>query len=295
MSRIRKAKAEDKNRLKEMYMDIFDDMPAFVDYYFENRIDYERILVTEDTDGRIVAMLSRNEKFLSYNGKKIRADYIYAVAVEADQRGKGIAKALVNEALRLAEEEEPKSDIVYLIPVNEKIYRGNGFVTVRDEDWEEFELNPETICADGTEFFSITSCDEDLSVKLSDFAKEFEKQHYRENYLCTYRDERYFKRMAEQMKAEAGYIALIKKDDKILGFAFVNGESNTCIEDYMCEESYKTCLFSTIADRGNAGCLKMKRHRLMVKIINQEIFGTKNWNETEKPVAISNIYINEEV
>ncbi len=68
---IRNPAKDDKNKIKEMYLDIFDDTLVFVDYYFESRFDEHSVLVCDNENGEIMSMLSRNARHFSLYGKNL--------------------------------------------------------------------------------------------------------------------------------------------------------------------------------------------------------------------------------
>lgn len=289
---FKKADITKKNKIKAMYERIFDDPEAFVKYYFDERFDAKKVTISEDENGDIISMLSRNAKHLSVCGKTFKADYIYAVAVDENHRGKGISKNMVNKALELSEKEG--TWFSYLIPVNAAIYEGNGFVSVRESKnvllGEENQTNE---CEnDG---YSLEVYDgsmytgkykETLINELTEYCSN-NKGNYEDAAIVTYRDEKYFEVMLRQYYIEKSQIAILRRNilengNQIVGFAVINGEKEIIVCDYMCEEQCENILADAIKKHFNIERLIFKCNPIMVKITNPMFFTLLNSKENGK-------------
>ncbi|MBE5940347.1 MAG: GNAT family N-acetyltransferase [Lachnospiraceae bacterium] len=284
---IRSADIRHKNQIKAMYERIFSDPKKFTEYYFEERMIPERVLISADNSGKVISMLSRNAKHLSVGEKLFDADYIYAVAVDNEYRGQGLSRDMVNKAVELSAKEG--TYFTYLIPVDEKIYKGNGFVTIRNsgeislrgtgakEDVRLEELN-------GRYYDS----KHNIIRELVEFSADYNHNILEKNIIATYKDEAYFKVMLNQIDAEDSSIVIIRKSEKIKGYAIINGhkerqsdEIRIC--DYVVEPDYEFELAERIKIRYNINNIKFIYNKVMAKVTSP--YFLENLNATEDKVV----------
>ena len=85
--KIRYAKEDEKDSIREIWDYCFNDSPKFTDYYFKNRYDrYNTVVV--DEDGEIVSSLQLNQYKINLNDKYY--DTSYVVGMLTVEKGKDI-------------------------------------------------------------------------------------------------------------------------------------------------------------------------------------------------------------
>lgn len=94
---IRLAQSRDHQQLKSMWTRVFGDDSEAVEAYFSMRHRDDNMLVWSES-GVIGGMLSMLPLTLMTGKEAYPARYIYAVATEPEQRGRGIATALLERA-----------------------------------------------------------------------------------------------------------------------------------------------------------------------------------------------------
>ncbi len=280
-----------KNKIRAMYEEIFHDPADFTEYYFAERFIPERVIISRADDRSLMSMLSRNGKSLAIGDKSFKADYIYAVAVDEAYRGQGISKAMVDKSVELSAEEG--TAFTYLIPVDERIYTGNGFVTVRNEQAIKVYARDK--------FKENLSCREvflgendDFVKELVTFTAEYGKNCIGDNVIITLKDEMYFKTMLRQFQVEGSRLIVLYNDSEadiaaeekksdfyksIIGYAVVNTADATkkddrlediTICDYVCNDESKEDFFNYILKYFNAESGIINLHPIMVKLTSPE-------------------------
>jgi ribosomal protein S18 acetylase RimI-like enzyme len=124
---IRLARPEDLGALKEIWNASFPGDEAFADWFLENAYVPENALVWEE-GGHASAMLHLIPMRCRMSGREFNASYVYAVATLPENRGKGVAAALLQEAEAL--EKSRGTDLLMLVPQSGTLfeyYRRQGF------------------------------------------------------------------------------------------------------------------------------------------------------------------------
>ena len=115
-----------KQGTRSLYERIFSDSPAYIDYYYGEKCKDNVIFTAAfSEDSEPAAMLHLNPYLLSVCGKAIRSFMVAAVATEPAYRHRGLMRTLLEEAFSFAKEK--KIPFLFLLPVNEEIYRPFGF------------------------------------------------------------------------------------------------------------------------------------------------------------------------
>lgn len=159
-SGIRYLSQEEKGRTRVLYETCFpEDSPAFVDYYYTNRILDNRILVLEQEGqtGQIrpgkkepersspQVMIHLNPYRCSICGQEAEVSYLVAVATDQAARRQGKMSRVLEMALRdLAGEGKP---FAFLIPANPRVYRSSGFAFIPTEQYGQFGMQQAPIFA----------------------------------------------------------------------------------------------------------------------------------------------------
>lgn len=127
MTGSRLSRPEDLGDLKKIWNASFPGDEAFADWFLENAYVPENALVWEE-GGRVSAMLHLIPMRCRMNGREVSAAYVYAVATLPENRGKGVAAALLQEAEAL--ERSRGTEMLILVPQSETLfeyYRRQGF------------------------------------------------------------------------------------------------------------------------------------------------------------------------
>lgn len=121
MITIRPSKAEEIPQVKELFKRCFGDGDVFVDTFYQNYCDHERVLVVEE-DGELNSMLSvLDATFHLPDGESFPVGYIYALATNPYIQGKGHARQL----LAYADEHLQKmgKKCLTLVPASPSLHR----------------------------------------------------------------------------------------------------------------------------------------------------------------------------
>lgn len=132
---IRYLDVEERGRSRELWEEAFpEDSKSFDDYYFQEKLKDNRILVLEE-DGRIDSMIHLNPYLVQVKDRRWRVDYLVGVATRQDRRHRGYMRRLLARMMRdMRKEDMP---FCFLMPADEAIYRPFGFTWIfRRPQWE---------------------------------------------------------------------------------------------------------------------------------------------------------------
>ena len=115
--KIRFPLESDYENLKFLWQTAFDDSKESLDYFFENTVSPNRVLVVFEEDKPVSALYMLESEIINEE-KTYSAYYIYAVITHHEYRGKGLMRSLFEELFRVAK----SRDIDYLFLVPEKEY-----------------------------------------------------------------------------------------------------------------------------------------------------------------------------
>ncbi len=209
---IRYLKTEERQDIRKLYEDTFQDCKAFVDYYLQDYVMKDtRCLVWEQAQ-EIQGMISIHEKQWMIRQEdgtyQIRPVwYLYGVATAKEYRNQGIMGLLLKRIVTDAVLEN--IPYVYLIPVDEKIYEKHGFRLVRDRESLDSDL------------WNMYSCVRELGVqdvsKLSAFDIARNEQSQVSAFL--YRNENYFREFMKQISLDNGKLYGAFSEGKLIDYA----------------------------------------------------------------------------
>lgn len=125
---IRYLDRQERQLSRELWEEAFpEDSKSFDDYYFEEKIKDNRILVLEE-DGRIDSMIQLNPYLLQVKGLRWRVDYLVGVATREDRRHRGYMRRLL--ARMMADMQSEEMPFCFLMPADEAIYRPFGYTYI---------------------------------------------------------------------------------------------------------------------------------------------------------------------
>lgn len=182
-----------------------EDSKVFIDYYYREIGQYNRILVGEH-DGEIVSMLHRNPSDMIIKGRKICSDYIVAVGTLKEYRGLGCMREVLTKALNdMCKEGMP---FTYLMPAAEAIYYPYDFRFAGS-------VQKAKMCTEvqsRVKMLPVKSSQEDLSM-----AAELMNQWLEKYDVHTLRDQAYVSRLLKELASEDGQMYFLEDNGKIIG------------------------------------------------------------------------------
>ena len=131
---IRYLENNEKQNIRPLYEHCFDDTKEYTDYYFQNRLPGNHVIVNE-RDNKIVNCVHLIPKTVILGKLKTNIIYIYGVGTYEEYRKQGIMSETFKHLLK-----DMFMDMdgfqQYLIPSDEgkaKVYSGLGFEYVMDK------------------------------------------------------------------------------------------------------------------------------------------------------------------
>ena len=205
MMQIRYLEQKDKTATRALYESAFpSDGKGFVDYYYQEKIRDNRILVLKE-EGHIRSMLHLNPYAVSVRGRCYPSEYIVAVATDAAYRHRGYMRKLLERTLAdMNREEKP---FVYLMPAAEAIYLPFGFRTVSSQ------VSCEPVMTGDSGLSAREATEQDVS-RLAAFDEKYLLPGYD---IVTARDAAYYQRLLAEQRSEGGCIRIFEQDGKISG------------------------------------------------------------------------------
>lgn len=227
MEEIRYLSGEEKKRSRSLWEQAFpEDSKAFDDYYFEEKLKDNRILVKEE-DGQIVSMVQLNPYQVRVGKREYSIDYIVGVATDKDRRHRGHMRDLLAHMMR--EMRKERVPFTFLMPASEAIYRPFDFrftcpqpvfVQKQDKNLKRLEIQEN----DGE------------AVKMA--ADWMEKWLEKRFQVFTVRDEAYVARLLKELASENGYLSALLDGEKMAGLEAFWGLVQKEQRLLYCEEEY---------------------------------------------------------
>ncbi len=208
---IRFLEHSEKQNIRPLYEQCFEEPKQYTDYYFENRIQEAQVAVCEE-DGEMVSALHLIPKMVIIGEIKSRIFYIYGVCTDILHRNQGFMNKLFCQALHNLY--EIKQPFTYLIPSDEQnacIYQKFGFSYVMDSQ----KTKPKELCRKPTHSLISRKAENADLVRLAIFAQTCTEKMY-DITLC--HDVEYFKKMKELVDVEGGQIEIYVEGKVIVGY-----------------------------------------------------------------------------
>lgn len=264
--KLRKLEKQEHIKTRTLYENVFtQDTKEFLDYYYSVKTKDNEIYVIEEDD-KIVSMIHLNPYQLRVGEMLHQANYIVAVATDANYRKRGLMGQLLKHTMR--EMYERKEPFTFLMPAAEAIYYPYDFRFVYTRKQGEMcgENNESTV--------EIRNATKEDCGKLASFSNEFLKEYQ----VASHRDESYFEMFLAEQESQAGGIMLLEKQGELVGmFFYAKGERYEIREPlFYDEKDFKKAIYrftqsedevvDTIA-YGNG-----TRPIIMVRILHLETF-----------------------
>ena len=222
---IRYLEKEEAYKSRKLYTEaFFEDSESFTDYYYKEKVKYNRILVDEE-NSIIRAMLHQNPYKISFLGNIYEIDYIVAVATGKKYRRQGLMRNLLYKSLNAMYSE--KKPFTFLLPADKAYYEPFDFNFI--SDYYLIEIDEEK------NILSRLYKDKDKN-KLMKFMIDYFSKNYQ---LYCIRDDFYMERLIEELKSEDGYIELLYSDDKIVGYKLIWGLEKKEVRAFVLEKPYR--------------------------------------------------------
>ena len=252
-------------KTKKLYDHIFADPKKYTHFFFDKAVKEGTALVYS-CDGQVVAEVFLFPKTLVYRDRKIKATYIYGVATLEEYRGQGLMRKLMMEA------EKMQADLLYLIPVDEKIYRGLGYRTVKKEKEQVYTKEAEVQLDQAYVLECIHSkeLDEKQCENMIRFAKKMRKKE--EVFFDI--TQQSIKDSVARVRADRGEIWLIKEkgtDEICTILTLGEHEGEKVLLEFIGDEDQKQQTLHFFMEQRNFMQIKEYTFPVMIKIQNQEI------------------------
>lgn len=232
---------DEKGESRNLYKEIFHDTEEFMDYYYHNKVQNNKLLVWYQ-DGEMVSMLHRVPHYLNLNGIKGYADYIYGVATKQEYRKKGLMGSLMSRALTDMYCE--KLPFTYLVPENPSVYLSHGFRYIyAGAQWKYSAGEEVPIQSRG---YFLKSTDKQLVEELVRFSKRMLEMH-KDVYLS--REASYYYDMIERLKVENGSIELLYRGKALAGYCYISNEGKVEIPEFVCEKQDKDIFIKLLSEK----------------------------------------------
>lgn len=257
-------KSDDMEKVKKLYKDVFQDGDKFTDYFFTKEAVLETTVILGGfIDGNIVSVMFLREKKLMCGRRKMKGMYIYGVATSPEYRGRGCMGKLMEYAIDYCSKH--KCDVVYLIPVNEKIYEKFGFVTVKKGG--RIKINAGNVMNDGRELmiaeagekilqtyngkrFSIKKIKTGDREEIKEAAKFTMNIEQEKGAITIEKNEMYFTHRLLQAESENAGIYVVKErkssQSEVVVAVIITGsaeDGSSCVSEIICDEKAENPMF----------------------------------------------------
>ncbi len=211
---IRYLENYEKQNIRPLYEQCFNDSREFTDYYFNKRISNNYVAVNEK-EGQILSAMHMIPKNAIVGKLKTRLMYIYGVATDLLHRQQGNMKEMFEFVLK--DMFNDMEAFTYLIPegiVNADIYRKLGFEYVMDKGEEK----PIGQRKRPTHSLLIRKAENSDMIRLAIFAQSSTERKYK---VTLSKDIDYFRKLKELIDIEGGQIDIYVENKVIVGYRVI--------------------------------------------------------------------------
>ena len=214
--KMRYAREDEIDSIKEIWNYCFNDEDTFVDYYFNHKYkNHNTIVACEDND--IVSSLQLNQYKINLDNKVYDTSYVVGVSTFPQVRGRGYMKNIMDFSLN---ELYKKGQLIsILMPIDYRLYRKYGYEHCYDQleyninidDLKNFNLNGR--------LYKATEKNIDDLININNIFLEDVNGN-------TVRDKEYYINLFREVKSEGGHV-YVYKDVSYKGYIiyFLNGEN----------------------------------------------------------------------
>ena len=214
--KMRYAREDEIDSIKEIWNYCFNDEDTFVDYYFNHKYkNHNTIVACEDND--IVSSLQLNQYKINLDNKVYDTSYVVGVSTFPQVRGRGYMRNIMDFSLN---ELYKKGQLIsILMPIDYRLYRKYGYEHCYDQleyninidDLKNFNLNGR--------LYKATEKNIDDLININNIFLEDVNGN-------TVRDKEYYINLFREVKSEGGHV-YVYKDVSYKGYIiyFLNGEN----------------------------------------------------------------------
>ena len=214
--KMRYAREEEIDSIKEIWNYCFNDEDTFVDYYFNHKYkNYNTIVACEDND--IVSSLQLNQYKINLDNKVYDTSYVVGVSTFPQVRGRGYMRNIMDFSLN---ELYKKGQLIsILMPIDYRLYRKYG----NEHCYDQLEYN---INIDDLKNFNLNGRLYKATEKNIDDLININNIFLEDINGNTVRDKNYYINLFKEVKSEGGHI-YVYKDGSYKGYIiyFLNGEN----------------------------------------------------------------------
>ena len=214
--KMRYAREEEIDSIKEIWNYCFNDEDTFVDYYFNHKYkNYNTIVACEDND--IVSSLQLNQYKINLDNKVYDTSYVVGVSTFPQVRGRGYMRNIMDFSLN---ELYKKGQLIsILMPIDYRLYRKYGY----EHCYDQLEYN---INIDDLKNFNLNGRLYKATEKNIDDLININNIFLEDINGNTVRDKDYYINLFKEVKSEGGHI-YVYKDGSYKGYIiyFLNGEN----------------------------------------------------------------------
>lgn len=208
---IRYLEPQERRLSRELWEEAFpEDSKPFDDYYFEEKLKDNRILVLCEA-GRIDSMIHLNPYVLQAGGRRWRVDYLVGVATRKDRRHRGYMRRLL--ARMMADMRAEEMPFCFLMPADEAIYRPFGFTFIYRQP------QPEWKDAGALERRHLIPWRDSQGKRryleqLASWMNDWLQNRYQ---VYAVRDVRYLQRLIRELSSENGSLDVLYDGERMIG------------------------------------------------------------------------------
>ena len=231
--KLRKLEKEEHGKTRKLYEAVFsEDTKEFLDYYYSVKTENNEMYVIEDGE-RLVSMIHLNPYQLRIGETIHPANYIVAVATDAEYRKRGLMGQLLKHSMKVMYDR--KEPFTFLMPAAEAIYYPYDFRFVYTRKQGEMcgENNESTV--------EIRIATQEDCGKLAEFSNGF-----LENFqVAAHRDEAYFEMFLAEQESQDGGIMMMEKQEEMVGMFFYAKGERYEIREPLCydENDFKKAVY----------------------------------------------------
>ncbi|MGL4987948.1 MAG: GNAT family N-acetyltransferase, partial [Cetobacterium sp.] len=190
-----------KEELRKLWKDLFFDEDSYINWYFDN-VYSEKNTEIDTENSKLKGMIFQNKYHLAVDDNQFMSRYLVGIGVTPEKRGEGVMRNLLLKVLR--EAYDYGEELIYLTPIDKKIYERFGFTYVSALSKYDFSFlvleNFKKKCRIekiDTEIYS-----DELFLKPQEFYKLYSKNFYLR--VARYKED--YKKILSELFCEDGIV-----------------------------------------------------------------------------------------
>lgn len=221
-----------KDKVKQLWQEIFEDPPAYADFYFEQIYPNNQVLLVEDSD--LVAMLHLNPYEVLINDQIYPINYIVGVATDSQYRRQGIMRKMLDKVL--LDMAHDKQLFTFLMPAKEAYYTPFQF----SFGYDRYLYNAKTAKNKNSNAFFEESLNENNIDELVSFCQSYWLKHFN---AAPIRSKEYFFKLQKEVQAEKGQVQLLYEKSELVGFySYSMSDEKVYLRELITSQDYNSIL-----------------------------------------------------